>query len=158
VRDGTVEREVFWANASAGYVERTADGETIRYRSERPGTPRRIPTPEFRGAVEYQDATVTRLGDGRFRVVITDYRPGYRYGDAVGRLLNGTLAVVVDDRGFVSRVDRTVVSEADDGVVTRTTETTRYTGLGTTTVERPDWLAAAANATDGPTAATTTSD
>ena len=158
-RDGQTYREERWANASVSYSREGVGNRTEFYRSG--GTARRhsVPSIRFSGAIEFHDADVGRLDDGRYRLVVDDYRMGVQYGDVRGAVRNGTLLVVFDGRGFVSRITRTYTVENDESV-TKTTETVRYTDLGETAVERPDWLPTAIDETrvsvgDGATNVTT---
>ncbi|MFD1513095.1 hypothetical protein [Halomarina rubra] len=147
---GTAEHTYYddrWSNATVTY-HRSGRGNDSDYdrRPAREGV-RSLPSVRLPDAAEVGQTTIIDLGDGRYRISVTDY-----YGDDTGR--RGELLVaVVDDRGFVSSVREgyTVVDER--GTEYDVVETTRYTNVGNTTVERPDWLPDARNATsERPTA------
>jgi len=68
---------------------------------------------------------------------------GGRFAD----VRNVSLEAAVDERGVVHRYRLTYTLVRGDGVVVHGTESVRFADIGTTTVERPDWHAAAVNAT-----------
>lgn len=68
---------------------------------------------------------------------------GGRFAD----VRNVSLEATVDGRGVVHRYRLTYTLVRTDGVVALGTESVRFTDVGTTTVERPTWYAAAVNAT-----------
>jgi hypothetical protein len=137
--DGPTRRTDGWTNGSADYRRFAVDGE-VTYDPAGPGA--RLDEPDLL-RLAGGDPTVEALGDGRYRLVAEGIAALPRGVDAAS---NPRLVVVFDERGFLSRVTRTYT--VADGDETRTVRrTTRYTALGETTVERPDWVPAAANAT-----------
>jgi hypothetical protein len=66
-----------------------------------------------------------------------------RFADVRNVSLEGT----VDERGVVHRYRLTYTLVRTDGLLVRGVESVRFTDVGTTTVERPGWYAAAVNAT-----------
>lgn len=58
-----------------------------------------------------------------------------------------SLEATADERGIVHRYRLTYTLVRADGVLVRGTESVRFADVGTTTVERPAWYAAAVNAT-----------
>lgn len=68
---------------------------------------------------------------------------GGRFAD----VRNVSFEATVDERGVVRRYRLTYTLVRTDGVVVLGTESVRFTDIGTTTMERPDWYTAAVNAT-----------
>jgi hypothetical protein len=147
VDDGQQSHQEFWTNGTVGYVRDGQGNATSYYSTDSARNERRVPTPGVDRAVEFRDARVTALDDGRYRVAVEDYLT-FRYVDGTGtRARNSSLVFVVDERGVVSHVERRATLQADDGSVLRTSEDVSFREFGTTTVERPDWVDAAVNAT-----------
>jgi hypothetical protein len=148
ISDGDDLVRATWTNGTVGYRRIAVDGGEGDYQ--------RLPDPDPRRTVgrylgvevplsaQYANATVERLGDGRHRVTVTNLSLDYYTGRAYDRV-----SFVVDGDGLVTRYEAVGVGTAvrgDEGVE----RTVRFavTETGTVRVERPDWLPAAANATD----------
>lgn len=131
-----------WSNGTVGY-RRWVGGDWTRY--ERHGDPsdQRWATgqqvPRLPGYVGFGVTTVSALDDGRYRVVATEV-PSDRAPDTVYE----RVSFVVDDRGFLTEYESVLVDEAEGR---RTVERLVVREVGSTTVERPDWVAVAANET-----------
>ncbi|MWG34881.1 hypothetical protein [Halomarina oriensis] len=135
------ERTDRWQNASTGY-QRTVEGNTTRYSET--GSSRYVPLePRLGRGLLTSETTITPFGDGRYRLVVEDVTATVAIR---GVVVNPRTVVVFDERGFVSNVTRTYAVEGD-GPTRYVAQTTRFTRLGETAVERPDWLDAAVNAT-----------
>ena len=157
VRRGDVptRRSERWMNESDGYLRTTVD-DTTNYERRYGGREYRIDRPQLDSRMGSSETTLTQLDDGRYRLVVDGYAA--QTVGVEGPVTNPRLAVVFDERGFISRITRTYTVEAR-GPDRHVTQTTRYTNLGETTVERPDWLSAAINETragDDPTESVTT--
>jgi hypothetical protein len=147
VDDGQPSHQEFWTNGTVGYV-RSGRGNATSYYSDDGGqSERRVPTPDLDRAVEFRDARVTALDDGRYRVAVEDYLDFQYVNGTRTRARSSSLVFVVDERGVVTHVERRATLQADDGEVLRTSENVAFRELGTTTVPSPDWLDAAVNAT-----------
>ena len=140
--DGRSERTDRWQNETAGY-RRTVTGNVTSYYET--GAHEYFPNePRLGSELEYSAVTITELDGGRYRLVTEDYAAATVGVD--GAIVNPRLVAVFDERGVVSRITRTYTVEGT-GPDRYVEQTTRFTNLGNTTVERPDWLPAARNAT-----------
>ncbi|MFC5971282.1 hypothetical protein ACFPYI_08075 [Halomarina salina] len=152
VRNGETYREARWMNATGTYV-RHVDGNRTDYQwfenglASEGAAPRSVPTPRLSGSLELRQTDITRLDDGRYRLVVEDYGATVRYGDVDGTVRDRSLVVVFDERGFVSRYTQRYTVEYSDGTTTTTVDESRYSDLGETSVDRPDWLPTAVNET-----------
>jgi hypothetical protein len=147
--DGRVRTQAQWTNGSVGFV-RERLGDAVQYYRHDEVIVRATRTPGLPELVRFADeTTVTALGDGRYRVTARGI-PTRSYGPEPVDLPEraGSVSFVVDERGFVSRGESSLVV-SDRGRAVRVTRSVAYTAVGGTTVERPDWLPAAANATGG---------
>jgi hypothetical protein len=127
-----------WANATVGY-RRVAHGNGVDYDRLADVTLTRSFEPRLPRHLAFANTTVTRLDDGRYRVVATDVPAPAYVPERSDRV-----TFVVDDRGFVSSAETRAVRIGSGRVLRTFTAAT-----GPTTVERPDWLDAARNATVG---------
>ncbi|MFC5971281.1 hypothetical protein ACFPYI_08070 [Halomarina salina] len=132
-----------WVNASVGYWRETV-GNRTNYDRAYGGDEYRVERPQLNGRLAGDETTLTELGDGRYRLVAEGIAAAAEMPS--GGVQDPRVVVVFDERGFVSRVTQTYV-QSEAGEERHVTRTTRYTDLGETTVERPDWLDAARNAT-----------
>ena len=140
--DGRSVRSDRWQNETSGYRRTVADDVTSYYET---GAHEYSPNePRLGSELERSAVTITELADGRYRLVTDDHAAATVGID--GAIVNPRLVVVFDDRGVVSRIARTYTVEGR-GADRHVEQTTRFTNLGNTTVERPDWLPAARNAT-----------
>jgi len=147
VDDGQPSHQEFWTNGTVGYVRSGRGNATSYHATDGEQSERRVPTPDLDRAVEFRDARVTALDDGRYRVVVEDYLDFQYVNGTRTRARSSSLVFVVGERGVVIHVERRATLQADDGEVLRTSENVAFRELGTTTVPSPDWLDAAVNAT-----------
>jgi hypothetical protein len=147
--DRRVRTQAQWTNGSVGFV-RERLGDAVQYYRYDGVVVRATRTPGLPEMVRFaEETTVTALDDGRYRVTARGI-PTRSYGPASVDLPEraGSVSFVVDGRGFVGRGESSLVV-SDRGRAVRLTRSVAYTAVGETTVERPDWLPAAANATGG---------
>jgi hypothetical protein len=134
-----------WANGTVGY-RRVVGVDGYQYTELRDPDARRIvdrylavPVPR---SLEYADATVTSLGDDRYRVTARNLPVDVYSGRAYDRV-----SFVVEGSGLVTQFEAVGTRRDEPGTMTR-----RLTVVeaGTVSVERPDWVSIAANATGRP--------
>ncbi|MFD1513096.1 hypothetical protein [Halomarina rubra] len=140
-----------WSNGSVGYIRERGE-ETRYFRQDRmdAGNDHWLDL-DYR-LVYAAETTVTPLDDGRYRVTARGL-PTVYYGvgtsaDVPDRA--GFVRFVVNESGFVSQYERErlAVDHDEEGErVVRRYVVVRYSDLGTATVERPDWIDDARNAT-----------
>ncbi len=149
--EGGTYRTAEWSNGSVGYRRTVHDNETDydAYYGERE---RRT---YFDVGVEIErrgETTVTSLGGGRYRVVVDDFenpRAALYYGED-REVEDLRVEFVVRESGLVERYEHAFTyTERDGDRTVRVRRALTFEDVGSTTVERPGWLAAAANATGG---------
>ncbi|WP_254536728.1 hypothetical protein [Halomarina litorea] len=138
-----------WSNGTVGYERSIHDNETEfhRYHGERE---RRAYLDVPSGIERDGETTVTDLGDGRYRVVVTDFENPNRvlhYGGERS-VIDLHVELVVRESGLVERYEQSYsYTEGAENPTYRVRRVTTFTDVGSTRVERPDWFAAAVNAT-----------
>ncbi|MWG34880.1 hypothetical protein [Halomarina oriensis] len=125
-----------WWNGSEGYRRYVQENATS-YDAVGGPRPLSAASPEFPPYVEFADTSVEALGNGSYRVVVTDLPRVSYYPTVTERL-----AFVVAPNGLITQYSTTF--RTGNGLVS-----TRSFTLdpGPTTVPRPDWLDTARNAT-----------
>lgn len=147
----TVHREVWWDGDRRVSVL-TRDGTTV-YRTERVDG---VAQPPFDPTFHTGLATLFDLGTHTVteRIALdgtTLYRlhaAGFDEGDVFGYATDVSMTSLVEERGLVREYRlRFTITRSSSPV--RVTRTVRFGGIGTTTLERPEWYdEAVANATD----------
>ncbi|MFC5971280.1 hypothetical protein ACFPYI_08065 [Halomarina salina] len=126
-----------WANDSGGY-RRVVDGSGTSYDELTEVRVGGFLSVRLPSNARFGETDVEALDDGRYRLTVTEIPVADD-----DTLYHDRVSFVVDDRGFVSAYDATLVGAGHER--RQTTSVTVTTGP--TSVERPDWLDAAKNAT-----------
>jgi hypothetical protein len=134
---------VVWTNESVGYSRIESD-DGVRYSRLRPRETqmrnRLTPAlPLFADQFTPENVTVERTTDGMLRITTAELVPVDR------GFTNASLSLLVTDEGLVREYRYAVTRPCGTGQERRTTcrqvKAVRFTAVGETTVERPEWVA-----------------